>query len=307
MTGQPQAATIPLQSTASDSSFTERTANFEAQIAGVQRLLRQAAARQTMMAPVDDDACTPQPLCFTVPRVSSGAAGDGVVISRLGNIACTEGTCAPTAVLCSMWMQSGRHAQAYSVTMQLGEVQHDTLVGVVGRNFSHPSNWDVPLNASRHAVAVRCGDGRVFRKGLATPFILRPLPTNGSKLRLTMDMAALTLTIEVLGNASTSGSHHAGAPAVRGGLVVEDVPTEITPAIGFAGSGPQRVRLLSCTCEPPVLPAAGMRKLRKDLWDEDNVQTLHGARFRHRDLHSHVARASALHAQLEEVSVSSWS
>ena len=60
---------------------------------------------------------------------------------------------------------------------------------------------------------------------------------------------------------------------VSSSVTVEGIPGgELTLAVGFAASGAaQRVRIVGCKSEKPDLVLTG--KLRKDLWDDDNIQT----------------------------------
>ena len=142
----------------------------------------------------------------------------------------------------------------------------DTVIGVVGRNF-FPSTWDAesPLTKSTHAVVLKCGDGSVTHKGKNTSFILRPLES-GARLHMIADMQKLELTVELVGKDAM------GIDKVLSSLTVEGIPSEVTLAVGFAASAAsQRVRIVGCKSEKPEMVLMG--KLRKDLWDDDNIQT----------------------------------
>ena len=222
-----------------------------------------------------------QPISFDNPRVMQPdvkwvSPGGGASISRLGTRA--EADSAGGAVLTNAWMPTGRNARIWQVVLQPGgELQPETALGIVGRNFAHPSNWNTPLDASKHAVCVRVSDGVLVCKGRATLLKLRPLLRGGMRLRLTVDMQLLALTFEVLGEGSR----------VLGALTVDtDVPVEVTAAVGFApvreeqdvtdgaaacASRPQSVKLLSVTAQEPDALGALPTKLVKDLWDDDAV------------------------------------
>lgn len=191
----------------------------------------------------------------------SSKSGAGVTLTHGGAVAASAGA-AVGAQLGDTWMAGGRNPLVWTCALVLEEVAPDTLVGVVGRNY-FPSAWDgeAPLARSSHAVVLRCGDGSIKHKGKGTSFILRPI-ASGARLQLVLDMQKLEMTIELLSKADGP---------VLSSVTVEGVPSEVTLAVGFAAGGaPQRVRLVGCTSEKPEMVLLG--KLRKDLWDDDNVQ-----------------------------------
>ena len=270
-------------------SCAELAEAYDSTLVVAQQLIRQRSKGEDPF-----DEATPEALAFTPAA--------GVTLSRLGSTAHSDeepsNGARPAVARCNRWMRAGRKALVWRVTFDLREIQPDTCIGVLGRNYTHPCNWHTDLFSSKHAVVVRCGDGSVFRKGQRTPLILRPLPTKGCKLRLTLDQQALELTLEVLGKEQSS---------VLGSLVVETLAaSEVTPAIGFASGGePQSVRLVSCSSEAPTLSPSSASKT-KDLWDDDNiVQPLH-FRPTYKDLFSHAERAPQ-HAARHEMIVSAYS
>ena len=121
-------------------------------------------------------------------RASNGVKlvgnGPGVSVGRLGHTVQFDSISPGVAsVVGDAWMPSGRHARVWSATLLVGSLEADTCIGIVGRNFWHPSNWATPLDESKHAVAVRVGDGSVTRKGVRMPLALRPL-LRSSAMRL---------------------------------------------------------------------------------------------------------------------------
>lgn len=62
-----------------------------------------------------------------------------------------------------------------------------------------------------------------------------------------------------------------GVGVVLSSLTLESMPSELTIAVGFAPGKMQSVRVVGCTCEKPGMVLTG--KLKKDLWDDDNIQT----------------------------------
>lgn len=211
--------------------------------------------------PVDRLEMTVVPLAFTAKK-----AGAGVTLDGGGKTAASDGK-AVGSQLADTWMAGGRNPLIWTCAIALEEVSADTVIGIVGRNY-FPSEWDgtTPLTKSTHAVVLRCGDGKVSHKGKATSFILRPL-TSGAKLNLTIDLQKLELTVDLLGKDLGAGGQ------VVSSVTVEGVPGgELTLAVGFAASGAaQRVRIVGCKSEKPDMVLTG--KFRKDLWDEDNIQT----------------------------------
>ena len=188
--------------------------------------------------------------------------GAGVTLSENGKTVSSDGKVVGCQ-LADTWMAGGRKPLVWTCAIVLEEVSEDTTIGVVGRNY-FPSTWDAqaPLAKSTHAVMLRCGDGTVNHKGKGTSFILRKLKS-GTRLHMILDMQTLEMTIELLGDDKT---------AVVASLQVENMPSEITLAIGFAASGEkQSVRIVGCKKEKPEMHLNG--KLRKDLWDDDNIQT----------------------------------
>jgi len=153
----------------------------------------------------------------------------------------------------------------WAVALHLVSVTDETTIGVVGRNF-YPSSWESELAASRHAIVLRCGDGMVSYKGKSSSFVLRPLKS-GDKLMLTLDMQTLQMTVELMGKEPGS---------ILSSLELEALPAELTVAVGFAQGGAgvpqQQVRIVGCTCEKPGMELNGKRV--KDLWDDENVQSL---------------------------------
>ena len=286
----------------------EMAAAYDSNLAAAQQLMRQRSRDDPF------DESKPEALAFvpvagvTLSRLSSAAQPvAGVTLSRSGSTAQADEEPSvaddrPAVAHCDRWMRAGRKALVWRVTFDFREIQSDMCIGIIGRNYLHPSNWHTRLDSSKHAVVVRCGDGAVFRKGQRVhTLVLRPLPAKGCKLRLTLDQQALELNLEVLGEERGS---------VLGALVVDALDTsEVTPAIGFANDGgPQSVRILSCTSEAPILSPStrGRPSKAADLWDDDNVvQPLH-FRPTYKDLLSHAERAP-LHAERSERIVSSYS
>ena len=195
----------------------------------------------------------------------SSKTGAGVSISEGGQSAASDGKVVG-AQLADVWMAGGRNPLVWTCALILEEVTADTVIGVVGRNF-FPSTWDAesPLTKSTHAVVLKCGDGSVTHKGKNTSFILRPLES-GARLHMIADMQKLELTVELVGKDAM------GIDKVLSSLTVEGIPSEVTLAVGFAASAAsQRVRIVGCKSEKPEMVLMG--KLRKDLWDDDNIQT----------------------------------
>jgi len=195
-----------------------------------------------------------EPLQWTTEKLGPAVsvAGDGKSVSRQAS------GCA--AQLTDVWIRGGKKPLVWTVAIALDEVLPDTVFGVVGRNF-WPSDWSTPLTDSQYAVVVRCGDGRVHIKGRESSFILRQL-SKGSKVNLVMDMQVQELTVEVLGKEPG---------VVLGSINIEGIPAELAVAVGFTSGGPQSVRIVGCVSERPEMKLLG--KLRKDLWDDDNIQT----------------------------------
>ena len=255
------------------SSFTERSVAFEQAIDNVTRQLRRPKPKERLTF---EEPRVPQPVKLETP------GGSSVVVNRLGNRA--EALDSGGSVYCNTWMGSGRHAKIWHALLSVGGVlQPDTCIGVIGRNYSHPSNWATPLDQSKHAVCVRVSDGVLFIKGRPTSLILRPLlhQGGGSLLRLTLDMPSSCLTFEVVSGVGSMASES----TVLGSLVVDtDLPPELTPCVGFAPSAahasagqlPSSVKLLGVTAQQPdpnfgkALGGKGV----KDLWDDENVVTL---------------------------------
>ena len=164
--------------------------------------------------------------------------------------------------LADHWMAgAGKNPMVWTVAVALDEVEPDTCIGIVGRNY-WPSDWADPLTSCQHAIVMRCGDGRISYKGKNTSFVLRPL-TSGARLHLVLDMQTRELTFELL--TSKPGL----APVVTGSVTVDGIPAELTLAVGFASGGRQSVRVAGCTREKPDMKLLG--KMRKDLWDDDNI------------------------------------
>ena len=156
-------------------------------------------------------------------------------------------------------MECARPLRAHALTRTASAL--DPCPSQVGRNY-FPSTWDTesPLARSSHAVMLRCGDGSVTHKGKATSFILKKL-SSGARLNLIMDMQTREMTIELLGNSPGQ---------IVSSIAVENIPSEITIAVGFAAGGAtQRVRVVGCKSEKPDMVLTG--KFRKDLWDDDNI------------------------------------
>jgi len=217
----------------------------------VQETLKQAFKESSPNAKAKQATISDVNLFFTDAKLGAGVSvsGDGSVASsgRLGS------------QLCNHWMQaSSRSPLIYSVALLLEDIQPDTTVGIVGRNF-FPSEWDGDLAMSPHSVMMRCGDGSIRQKGRGTSYRLRALQ-NGAKLNVIVDMQLRELTIELLG--PTPGS-------ILSSVQVEGIPAEVTIAVGFTNGPPQRVQVVGCTAEVPGMKLEG--KLTKDLWDDDNV------------------------------------
>merc|ERR1712097_171138 len=165
----------------------------------------------------------------------------------------------------------------------------DMCVGVISRNYR-----EGPLASSKHAVAIRSGDGAITHKGRETSLSLRPL-RSGDVLCLTMDMQTHELTFGLL---------ESGESALT--VTIDNIMSDVTFAVGFAGSGQEgRVRITDCTSEKSQYPASPLRKsMSRDLWDEDNVQTPLHQRPTYKDLLSHLSRVP-LKCEIEEASVAS--
>lgn len=149
--------------------------------AAVQALLKRAAA-----AAVDDVTAVDEEKIKQVPlRWTSAKLGAGVSLGSDGAVASAG---ALAVQLTDVWMPGGRKPLIWTVAIALDDVQPDTMIGVVGRNF-FPSDWERSLATSPHAVAMRCGDGSIRHKGKGTSFILRPL-TSGARLNFIIDMQA---------------------------------------------------------------------------------------------------------------------
>lgn len=184
--------------------------------------------------------------------------GVGVSVSGDGRVASRQSSGVGVQLTNEWMVGAGKEPKVWTAAIELEEVQEDTCIGVVGRNY-FPSDWTDPLTKSTHAIVMRCGDGRVSYKGKSTSFVLRPL-ASGARLHLVMDMQTRELTFELVGKEAGS---------VVASLTVEGIPAELTVAVGFASGGPQSVKVVGCTREKPEMKLLG--KMRKDLWDDDNV------------------------------------
>jgi len=143
-----------------------------------------------------------------------------------------------------------------TVALALDQIEGDAFIGVVGRNF-FPSDWDVPLSQTKHAVVVDCKTGRFTHKGANTSFVLRRIPS-GARVNVIVDMQIREMTIELL-----------GAQAVPvASITVENIPGEVAIAVSF-GPGSHSVRIVGSETEKPAMQLLG--KLKKDLWDDENV------------------------------------
>lgn len=198
------------------------------------------------------------------------ARGDGITTGRLGQTASFDGSASSSsACLFDTWMAGGRNSEVFEAIFQLADFGPDSCIGVVSSNWRETAT---PLEMSRHAVVMRLGDGYVWTKGKKTMLALRPLLHGGTgRLRLTVNMASLQVTFEVLGDDSE---------CVLGALTVDDLPREVTMAVGFCGGGtndegdaPQRLRVVHCARREPDAWDRPRTKLTSDLWDEDNIVT----------------------------------
>ena len=83
--------------------------------------------------------------------------------------------------LADHWMAgAGKNPMVWTVAVALDEVEPDTCIGIVGRNY-WPSDWADPLTSCQHAIVMRCGDGRISYKGknwgcAASPGVARSRP-----------------------------------------------------------------------------------------------------------------------------------
>lgn len=188
-------------------------------------------------------------------RFSTDKLGAGVSLNNDGALASAG---AQVAQLGNVWIPAGRKPLVWTIAIALESIQPDTTIGIVGRNF-WPAEWERTLETCTHAVVLRCGDGKVRFKGKGTSFVLKPL-TSGAKLNVTLDMQTLEMTVDLLGE---------GPGDIVASMTIENIPSEVTVAVGFAKGAPQHVRIVGCTCEKPGMFLSG--KLNKDLWDEDNV------------------------------------
>jgi len=190
-------------------------------------------------------------LLWTTEKIGPGVnvSGDGTTASRSASGGGVQ--------LTNEWMTGGRDPHVYTIAVVLEDVLPETTIGIVGRNF-WPSEWAEPLTKSNHAVVLECGTGRFSVKGKSTSFLLKPL-TRGAKLNLTLDMQVQELTVDLLGTSPGQ---------IVSSVTVENIPAEVTLAVGFGAGGPQCIRVVGCTMEKPEMKLLG--KLKKDLWDEDN-------------------------------------
>mmetsp|Transcript_15913 Transcript_15913/g.43172 ORF Transcript_15913/g.43172 Transcript_15913/m.43172 type:complete len:184 (-) Transcript_15913:417-968(-) len=85
----------------------------------------------------------------------------------------------------------------------------------------------------------------------------RPVKS-GARLNVVIDMQIRELTIELLDTKGTIASS----------ITVEGIPGEVAVAVSF-GPGRHAVRLVGNETEKPAMKLLG--KLRKDLWDDENV------------------------------------
>mmetsp|Transcript_27479 Transcript_27479/g.69945 ORF Transcript_27479/g.69945 Transcript_27479/m.69945 type:complete len:261 (-) Transcript_27479:377-1159(-) len=191
------------------------------------------------------------PLAWTSEKVGPqvNVSGDGTIASRSAS--------GHGAQCASVWFPASRDPHIFTIALALDEVLPSTMIGIVGRNY-WPSDWVEPLSKVTHAIALECGTGRFSVKGKATSFVLKPL-ASGSRLNLIVDMQTQELTVELLGEKPGT---------VASSCTIENIPAEVTLAVGFSAGGPQSVRLVGCSSEKPEMKLLG--KLRKDLWDEDN-------------------------------------
>jgi len=146
------------------------------------------------------------------------------------------------------------------VMLEVEQVTGGALfVGVVGRNF-WPSEWDKPLVGNKHAVGVELGKGALWRKELKTDLLLGAASA-GQRVHLQIDMVRQELTIDLLGPDNV----------LLRSVAVGDLPAEVTVAVCM-GPGAQKLRIIGSSSATAVSEASG--KQLKDLWDEDNVQSL---------------------------------
>uniref|UniRef100_A0A6T7ZIV2 Uncharacterized protein n=1 Tax=Prymnesium polylepis TaxID=72548 RepID=A0A6T7ZIV2_9EUKA len=182
----------------------------------------------------------------------SGKLGAAVTLSGDQRVCSRSSTSGWGVQLASEWLTKDIH----TVALACEQLDGDAFIGVVGRNF-YPSDWDVPLSQTKHAVAMDVKTGRFTHKGANTSFVLRPVKS-GARLNVVIDMQIRELTIELLDTKGTIASS----------ITVEGIPGEVAVAVSF-GPGRHAVRLVGNETEKPAMKLLG--KLRKDLWDDENV------------------------------------
>lgn len=188
------------------------------------------------------------PLQWTTEKLGPAVnvSGDGKTVSRQAS--------GWSAQVSDTWFRGGRKPLVWTTALSLDEVQPDTMIGIVGRNYwSGAGDWSGSLAASPHAIVLRCSDGRIFIKGKESTFMLCPLPS-GSRLNLIMDMQVQEMTVELLGNSPG---------VVLSSINIDGIPAELALAVGFSNGGAQSVRIVGCASEKPEMKLLG--KLRKDL------------------------------------------
>lgn len=153
---------------------------------------------------------------------------------------------------------------AASALLEVVALEGAAYVGVVSSNFQK-SKWDDPLDVSQHAVAVRCNDGSIFRKGRNLELNAKMCKIEtGHFVRIECDMQDQVMTMQVLDKDSKELAK----------VSVDDLPVELCIAVAL-GSSPseQSIRLRGSSTEK-----TGKKKTNKsfghDTWDDENVQTL---------------------------------
>jgi len=243
--------------------------------------------RQSVRISPEGVACRQQPLRFRSRR--SCAA---VRLSKRGNVVSSHvsGVSSHATATTDICMSSRKGALIWKAKLLIEEISSpDMCIGVISRNYT-----EGPLASSKHAVVIRCGDGSITHKGLATNLSLRPIQA-GDMLCLTMDMQTHELTFELL---------ERGESILM--VTIENIMSDVTFVVGFAASGQEgRVRITDCTSEKSQYPASPLRKsMSRDLWDDDNVQTPLHQRPTYKDLLSHISRVP-LKCKVQEASVAS--
>ena len=98
----------------------------------------------------------------------SGKLGAAVTLSGDQRVCSRSSTSGWGVQLASEWLTKDIH----TVALACEQLDGDAFIGVVGRNF-YPSDWDVPLSQTKHAVAMDVKTGRFTHKGANTSFVLR--------------------------------------------------------------------------------------------------------------------------------------